>query len=67
MFGRNITLAIGRSHVRTVMPAVLDLVAAGRIHPELVTTTVAPFADAAEVLREHLLAPRTKTVLAGPR
>jgi alcohol dehydrogenase len=65
MFGRNITLAVGRSHIRTVMPAVLDLVATGRVRPERVTTTVAPFADGAEVLRDHLLAQRTKTVLLG--
>lgn len=63
MFGRSITLAIGRSHVRTVMPEVLDLVAAGRIHPEKVTTTLAAFQDAPDALREHLLSESVKTVL----
>jgi alcohol dehydrogenase len=63
MFGRNITLALMRSHIRTVIPAVLDLVARGRLHPEQVTTTVASFEDAPEALRAHLLGGDTKTVL----
>jgi alcohol dehydrogenase len=63
MFGRNSTLVIARSHVRTLMPAVLDLVAAGRLHPEKVTTTVAPFDDAPDALAEYLRSQVTKTVL----
>jgi alcohol dehydrogenase len=63
MFGRNSTLIISRSHVRTLMPAVLDLVAAGRLHPEKVTTTVAPFDDAPAALSAHLKGQITKTVL----
>ena len=63
MFGRNVTLTVSRSHIRSVMPAVLDLVAAGRIDPGAVTTAVAPFGDATRTLREHLLGGGTKTVL----
>lgn len=63
MFGRNVSLSIARSHVRGVIPAVLDLVAAGRIAPQRVTSTVAPFDEAPTVLRDHLLGADTKTVL----
>ncbi len=63
MFGRNITLSIARSHVRTVLPKVLDLVAAGRLRPELVTTRVASFDEAPAAIGEFLRAPVTKTVL----
>jgi alcohol dehydrogenase len=49
MFGRNSTLTVARSHIRTVIPEVLDLVAAGRIRPESVTTTIASFEDAPKV------------------
>lgn len=63
MFGRNATLIISRSHIRTAMPAVLDLVAAGRLHPEKTTTTIAGFDDAPEALSAHLRGSITKTVL----
>lgn len=63
MFGRNVTLSISRSHVRTVMPAVLDLIGTGRIEPNLVTTSTAAFSDAPAVLTDHLRGAATKTVL----
>ncbi len=63
MFGRNVTLTVSRSHIRTVIPAVLDLIASGRIRPEGVTTTRSSFDDAPEALRAHLLTADTKTVL----
>ena len=63
MFGRNVTLSVARSHIRTVMPKVLDLVASGRLRPELVTTRVAPFDAAPEAIGEYLRKPVTKTVL----
>ena len=63
MFGRNSTLKLARSHIRTVIPKVLDLVAAGRIRPELVTTTIASFEDAPKVLSDHLRGAATKTIL----
>lgn len=60
---RNITLHIGRSHVRTVMPAVLELMASGKLRPELVTTAVASFDDAPAALREHCYDDALKTIL----
>lgn len=63
MFGRNVTLHIGRSHARAEIPAVLDLVASGAIRPAEVTTNVADLDDAPRALREHVLGEATKTVL----
>lgn len=60
---RNVTLHIGRCHVRAVMPDVLDLMATGRFQPELVTTNVASFDDAPAALREHCYGDTLKTVL----
>lgn len=60
---RNITLHIGRSHVRSVMPAVLDLIASGALRPESVTTSVASFDDAPTALREHCRDDALKTIL----
>ncbi|HWY17453.1 MAG TPA: alcohol dehydrogenase catalytic domain-containing protein [Solirubrobacteraceae bacterium] len=64
MYIRNATLHIGRAHVRALMPAVLDLMARGDLHPEQITTTVAALDDAPRVLREHFLSgDSVKTVL----
>jgi alcohol dehydrogenase len=41
MFGRNVTLHVGRSHARALIPQVLDLVSSGKLRPELVTTDLA--------------------------
>lgn len=60
---RNVTLHIGRSHVRALIPGVLALMAEGRLRPELVTTKVAGFADAPDALCEHRLDHAVKTVL----
>jgi alcohol dehydrogenase len=60
---RNITLHVGRSHVRSVMPDVLDLMATGRFQPELVTTNVASFDDGPAALREHCYGDALKTIL----
>ena len=65
--GRNSTLTVARSHIRTVIPEVLNLVAAGRIHPESVTTTIASFEDAPKVLSDHLRGTATKTILVRTR
>jgi alcohol dehydrogenase len=54
MYMRNITLHVGRTHVRALMPAVLDLMTDGGLHPETVTTTVAGLDEAPRVLQEHL-------------
>ena len=63
MYGRNVTLHVSRTHARTVIPLVLDLVTSARLQPETVTTTVAPLDDAPAVLREHLAGESTKVVL----
>jgi alcohol dehydrogenase len=60
---RNITLHIGRSHVRAVMPEVLRLMASGQLRPELVTTNVASFDDAPEALRQHCSGDAIKTIV----
>ncbi len=63
MYGRNVTLHIARSHARAMIPKVLELVTAGVLRPESVTTVQAPLDDAPSVLRDHLLGASTKTVL----
>jgi alcohol dehydrogenase len=67
MFGRNATLSIARSHVRSAIPGVLDMIASGRLHPESVTTTLAGFDDAPDALRAHVLDADIKTVLVRDR
>jgi alcohol dehydrogenase len=63
MYARNATLHVGRTHVRALIPHVLELMLAGRLRPETVTSTVAPLADAPNALREHVFGGAIKTVL----
>jgi alcohol dehydrogenase len=63
MYGRDATFHLGRAHARTVIPQVLELMRDGRLHPENVTTRLAPLDDAPRVLREHVRGDGTKTVL----
>jgi alcohol dehydrogenase len=63
MYGRNITLHVGRAHARAVIPQVLELMTSGRLAPERVTTLVAPMDDAISVLGEHVRGGSTKTIL----
>ncbi|MFI5009592.1 MAG: hypothetical protein ACHQDY_04885, partial [Solirubrobacterales bacterium] len=63
MYVRNVTLHLGRTHARALIPAVLELMLDGRLRPETVTTTVAPLDEAPTVLREHFLGGGVKTVL----
>lgn len=63
MYGRNATLTVARAHARTQIPAVLDLMAAGRLAPERVTTAVAPMDDAEAALTAHLNGASTKTII----
>jgi alcohol dehydrogenase len=65
MYGRNVTLTIARSHARAVIPEVLELMARGRLRPELVTTLVAPMDEAREALAAHLRGESTKTILSA--
>jgi alcohol dehydrogenase len=63
MYARNVTLHFGRAHARALMPAVLELIAAGRLDPTLVITNVAPLEDAPSALGEHFRGGGVKTVL----
>ena len=47
MYGAGMTFLTGRVHARAALPAVLELVRAGRFRPEIVTTRVAAWDDAA--------------------
>ena len=58
MYTLGIELHIGRAHSAALLPEVVALVAEGRLHPELVTTRVVDWADAAERFTE----PATKLV-----
>ena len=63
MYGRNCTLHYARAHARAVIPQVLELIADGRLEPQLVTTHHAHLDDAPQALREHTLGEVTKTIL----
>ncbi|HEY2632472.1 MAG TPA: alcohol dehydrogenase catalytic domain-containing protein [Solirubrobacteraceae bacterium] len=64
MYIRNATLHLGRTHVRALIPAVLELMTDRGLRPELVTTRVDTLDEAPLVLREHLLdGSSVKTVL----
>jgi alcohol dehydrogenase len=63
MYIRRCTLHVGIPHARTNIPGALELIARGKLRPEQVTTSIAPFDDAPRALREHCLAGATKTVL----
>ena len=63
MYIRRCTLHVGIPHARTNMPGALELIARGKLRPERVTTSTAPFDEAPRALREHCLAGATKTVL----
>jgi threonine dehydrogenase-like Zn-dependent dehydrogenase len=65
MFGRNVTLTLGRTHARVHIPKVLELMARGELRPELVTTLVAPLDDAPSALAEHMRGSSTKTIVAA--
>jgi threonine dehydrogenase-like Zn-dependent dehydrogenase len=59
LYTKGITLHLARADSRRYLPAVLDLVTEGRLHPEAVTSALAGWADAAEAW----LTPGTKLVL----
>jgi alcohol dehydrogenase len=60
MYGTGVTLTTGRVNARALIPEVLDAITDGRLHPEHVTHTVAPWDQAAEALADHT----HKTVIA---
>jgi alcohol dehydrogenase len=59
LYTRGVDLHIGRAMARPAIPPILDLVAAGRLRPQLVTSATVPWDDAPEALLE----PATKVVL----
>ncbi len=52
MYTKCITFKTGRVHAREAMPRVLELAAAGALHPELVTTRIVRWAEAGDALLE---------------
>ena len=63
MYARNMTLHVGRTHARALIPQVLELLLDGRLHPESLVSTLAPIDDAPAALREHFLQRGVKAVL----
>jgi alcohol dehydrogenase len=59
LYTRGVHLHIGRAMARPVIPAILDLVAAGRLRPHLVTSATVSWEDAPQALLE----PTTKLVI----
>jgi alcohol dehydrogenase len=66
MYVRNVTLHLGRAHVRAVLPQALALMSGGRLEVGGVITTVAPMDEAPGVLREHFLRRGAKAVFTAP-
>jgi alcohol dehydrogenase len=63
LYVRNVTYHLARTHARTVIPHVLDLMRTGKLHPEQVTTHTARLDAAPQAIREHALGDATKTIL----
>jgi alcohol dehydrogenase len=57
MYGTGVHFHTGRANARADMPAVLGLIAAGRLHPELITSELVTWQDAADALREPSMKP----------
>src|SRR3954447_22310142 len=53
LYTRGVHLHVGRAAARPAIPAILRLVAAGRLHPERVTSEVVAFDAAADALLVH--------------
>lgn len=62
LYTRGVHFHIGRAMARAVIPEILELVAAGRLRPQLVTSATAAWDDAPEALLE----PATKLVVSRP-
>ena len=55
MYSLGATLHVGRCHARATLPPVVAAIAAGRLHPEKITTRRAAWAEAAEAMAESAL------------
>ena len=62
LYTLGISFHIGRAHSASLLPEVAELVGAGRLHPEVVTSTVVDWDDAAA----RFLEPAVKLVVARP-
>jgi alcohol dehydrogenase len=63
MYGRNVTMHVGRAHTRALIPAVLELMLQDGLRPLDVSTRIASIDEAPWVLREHFRGGVLKTVL----
>jgi alcohol dehydrogenase len=63
MYGRNMTLHMGRTHARALIPQVLDLILRKDLRPLEVSTRLAPIDEAPAVLAEHFRGGVIKTIL----
>jgi threonine dehydrogenase-like Zn-dependent dehydrogenase len=52
MYTTGVTLITGRAMARATMPAVIDRIASGDLHPDRVTSNVAAWEQAAEAVAE---------------
>jgi len=50
MYLNVVTFRTGRAHARPAIPALIQLITEGRLHPELVTSNVVPWDDAPDAL-----------------
>jgi threonine dehydrogenase-like Zn-dependent dehydrogenase len=57
MYGRGVRFHTGRANARADMPAVLELIAAGHIHPEAVNSEIVDWSDAIDALTEPSMKP----------
>ena len=62
LYTLGINFHIGRAHSAALLPEVIDLVADGRLHPELVTTSVIDWEEAPE----RYVEPTVKLVVTRP-
>jgi threonine dehydrogenase-like Zn-dependent dehydrogenase len=53
MYSKGITFRTGRANAREAIPHVLELASSGAVHPELVTSKVVAWTDAADALLER--------------
>ncbi|WP_169747988.1 zinc-dependent alcohol dehydrogenase [Pseudonocardia acaciae] len=65
MYTHNASFHVGRTNARALMPGVLDLMAAGRFHPERVISTHGALDDAPRLLARHYRSSDIKTVLSA--
>ncbi len=63
LYLRNVSLHVARAHARALIPPVLELLAAGRLRPERVITTIGSLDDAPKLLAAHYRCDDTKTVV----